>query len=88
MRNMKFIFLTVVLLMVIITNGSVWARGGGHGHSHLSIGLGYYDPGFYGVYGYGGYGYGEYGYGNPYYYLRPYAYPQTVIVPTYPPVYI
>ena len=40
--------------MILIINGSVWAQGGGHGghgHSHLSIGLGYYGPGFYGGYG-------------------------------------
>ena len=103
MRNMKLTYLAVVLLMILITNSSVWARGGGHGggnfggghygghgHSHLSIGLGYYGPGFYGGYGYGGgYGFGGYGYGfgNPFYYPPPYVYPQTVIVPTSPPVY-
>lgn len=100
MRNMKLTYLAVVLLMILITNSSVWARGGGHGgghygggygghgHSHLSIGLGYYGPGFYGGYG-GGYGFGGYGYGfgNPFYYPPPYVYPQTVIVPTSPPVY-
>jgi hypothetical protein len=49
----------------------------------LSIGLGYYGPGFY-----GGYGFGGYGFGYPYYYPPYYSYPQTVIVPTTPPVYI
>jgi len=90
MRNLKIIYQVVVLLMVIKTNGSVWARGGGHshGHSHGSIGIGYYGSGFYGGYGYGGYGFGGYGYGYPYFYPRPFAYPQTVIVPIYHPVYI
>lgn len=104
MENMKLTSLAVVLLMILITNDSVWARGGGHhggghgghhhghGHNHLSIGLGF-GPGFYGGYryggyGFGGYGWGGYGYGYPFYYPPAYAYPQTVIVPTSPPVYV
>lgn len=96
MKNMKLTHLAAALFMIIIINNSVWARGGGHGHfgghhghSHLSIGLGYFGPGFYGGYGYGGYGFGGYGFGSPYYYYPPpYVYPQTVIVPTSPPAYI
>jgi hypothetical protein len=92
MRNMKLTYLVAALSMILVTNDPVWARGGGHfgghhhGHSHLSIGLGYFGPGFYGGYGYGGYGFGGYGY--PFYYPPSYSYPQTVIVPTSPPVYI
>ena len=93
MRTVKPMYL-VFALVVILASNSVWARSGGHvgghshGHSHLSIGLGYYGPGFYGGYGYGGYGFGGYGFGYPYYYPPMYTYPQTVIVPTTPPVYI
>lgn len=89
MRNFKWTYLIIALLAILI-NHSAWA----HGHSHFSIGLGYYGPGFYGGYGYGGYGFGRYGfggygYGYPFYYYPPvYSYPQTVIVPTTPPVYI
>ena len=88
MRNIKLMYLVIGLLVFLASN-FVWARGG-HGHSHLSIGLGYYGPGFYGGYGYGGYGYGGYGmsgFGYPFYYPPAY-YPPPVIVPTTPPVYI
>lgn len=86
MRNIKLIYLAIALLAVLASN-SVLA----HGHSHLSIGLGYYGSGFYGGYGYGGYGFGGYGmsgFGYPFYYPSSYYYPPTVIVPTTPPVYI
>lgn len=95
MRYIKLLYFVIVLLG-LVSSSSVWA----HGHSHWSIGLGYYGPGFYGGYGYGGYGYGGYGYrgygyggygwGYPSYYYPPAYYypPQTVIVPTTPPVYI
>lgn len=80
MGNIKSIYLAVTLLAILASN-SVLA----HGHSHLSIGLGYYG---YGGYGFGGYGFGSYGYGYPYYYPPAYVYPQTVIIPTAPSVYI
>ena len=79
-------FYWIIMLIGMAANGSVLAHG--HGHSHWSIGLGYYGPGFYSGYGYGGYGYGGYGWGYPYYYPPAYYPPQTVIVPTTPPVYI
>lgn len=92
MRNIKLLYF-VIMLLGLVSSSSVWAHG--HSHSHWSIGLGYYGPGFYGGYGYGGYGYGGYGYrgygwGYPSYYYPPAYYypPQTVIVPTTPPVYI
>jgi len=94
MRTIKLTYPAIALALILASNG-VWARSGGHGghshghsHSHLSIGLGYYGPGFYGGYGYGGYGFGGYGFGYPFYYPPYYSYPQTVIVPTTPPVYI
>lgn len=92
MRTIKLTYLAIALALIMASN-CVWARSGGHGghshgHSHLSIGLGYYGPGFYGSYGYGGYGFGGYGFGYPFYYPPYYSYPQTIVVPTTPPVYI
>jgi hypothetical protein len=93
MRTIKLMYLAIAAVAILASN-PVWARGGGHGghgghgHSHLSIGLGYYGPGFYGGYGYGGYGFGGYGFGYPFYYPPYYSYPQPVIVPSTPPVYV
>lgn len=92
MRYIQRIFPAIALMvvMVAVTGQVAWA----HGHSRFSIGgFGYYGPGSYGSYGYGGYGIGRYGfggYGYPYYYYHSplYSYPQTIIVPTTPPVYI
>lgn len=89
MRIYRWIFPAIALLAFFASN-SLWAHGG-HSHSRLSIGFGYYAPGFYGGYGYGGYGFGGYGFGYPFYpnYYQPwYTYPPTVVVPTTPPVYI
>ena len=95
MRNIKLMCLAIVLL-ALMANDSVLARGGhgggGHGHGHLNLGInlgGYIGPGFYGYsgygdysrYGFGGYGFGGYGYGYPSYYSPYYAYPPAVIVP-------
>lgn len=96
MKSRNLLYLTIVLSVLALSN-AVWAGGGhGHRHSHLNIGIGVggYYPGFYGsgfygssFYGPGFYGYRSYGY-DPFFYRPYYSYPQTVVVPVTPPVYI
>lgn len=92
MTNRRWIY-WVIILFALALNDSVWARGGhGHRHHHLNFGInvGGYYPGFYGsgFYGPGFYGYRSYGYPDPFFNRPFYNYPQTVIVPVTPPVYI
>lgn len=91
MINRKWLYLMMIISALTLSNAT-WARGGhGHRHSHLNLGIsvGGYYPGFYGsgIYGPGSYGYRSYGY-DPFFYRPYYSYPQTVVVPVTPPVYI
>lgn len=83
MLNIKLMYLAIVLL-TIMANDSVFARGGhgGGGYGHGG-GYGYGYGGGYGFYGYGGYyGHGLYDY--------PFYYPPAVVIapPSTPPVFI
>ncbi|PXW83482.1 hypothetical protein C8R34_1274 [Nitrosomonas sp. Nm84] len=91
MINLKCVCLMIIISVLALSNAA-WARGGhGHRHSHINLGIsvGGYYPGFYGsgFYGPGSYGYRSYGY-DPFFYRPYYSYPQTVVVPVTPPVYI
>ncbi len=79
--------------------GGHYHAGGRHRHNrsrvNLGINLGYYNSGFLGsgYYnpGYAGpgyYGYRGYGYRDPFLYPPYYTYPQTIVIPATPPVYI
>ncbi len=92
MTNRRWIYWVIILLALALNDGA-WARGGhGHRHHHLNFGInvGGYYPGFYGsgFYGPGFYGYRSYGYPDPFFNRPYYNYPQTVVVPVTPPVYI
>ncbi len=77
MKKLKLICLTIVLLG-LMTNGSVWSHGRYNAH-RLNFGLNLgYDP-FY---------YGSFGYRDPFFYPPYYAYPPTVVMPSAPSVYI